>query len=270
VGRSHRLAAVVLAVGLVGACGGEDASTLERADAALSELRSGNLALDFTARAGEGADQTEPVGFRIEGAFDLDAGETYPVLDLTYTRDLGGDQQALTVRSDGDRVVVFSDGHATEATADQAAPLQKADGGGGLTEGLGIAGWIVDPEEDPGPRRDGATTTRVRGTADAADLLADVTTIAIQLTGESEVTPLDDDAADRLQRLVRSSAVEVLVGADDVPRSLTASLVFGASVPDELRAALGRFAGARLDIAMTISEPGANVPSPDLERGPEP
>jgi hypothetical protein len=255
---------MVLAV--LTACTSDAPSTLEQADRALADLRSGQITLTFTATAGADGDTTEPVGFAVEGSYDMEGGSTFPILDLTYTRLLAGDEQALQVRSDGEHLLVTIDGETTEVAAEQAGPLRKSDDrDAGVVEGLGIAGWIDDPEEADGPEIEGRPTRKVTGPADPADLLSDLAALTAQLTGEDAVEPLDEEAAERVRSVLRASEVEVLVDEDDVPRAVHADLDFGAEVPADLAAALGQFAGATISIDLTISNPNEPVAPPDLE-----
>ena len=93
----------------------------------------------------------------------------------------------------------------------------------------------------------------VTGTVDAADLLGDIVRIASQAAAAGDVGPLDGDAAERLADLVRSSAIEVVIGDDDLPRSVDATLDFGADVPEELVDALGPYAAAQLRMLVQLA-----------------
>jgi hypothetical protein len=268
-----RVAGVLAVAGLlVTGCGG-DASTLERADDAMAELERGDVTVGVVARAGgpEGSTTTSgpgavgPVGFTMKGRFDAGAGTDLPVLDLTYTRLLGGNEEVVTVQSDGRRMVVTSGGVPVEVPPDQARRLQL--GGGDRPAGLGelgIGGWITEPTESDGPTVDGVATRRVAGPVDAADLISDLALLADQVSGQERSQPLDDEAKKRVQSRVRSGDVEVLVDSDDLPRRVRATVDFGATVSPELQRALGAYAGAGMEVTLEIRAPGRPVTPPSL------
>lgn len=222
--------------------GGGDDSTMGRAEAAMADVDAGRMTVELTASA---ADVTDPVGFRVEGSFDLDSDGELPVFDFTYTELLAGAQNVATIVSDGDAVTVDVDGEERELSADDAGSLRMGEGEGFAD--LGIASWVDDAEEE----RRGEETV-VTGSVDAADLLSDIARIAAQVNAQGDIAPLEGDAAERLAKLVRSSEIEVVIGADDVPRSVDATLDFGTDVPDELEDALGPYAAAQMRLAVTL------------------
>jgi hypothetical protein len=211
----------------------------------MADVEAGRMDVELTASA---ADVAKPIGFKVEGTFDVSGDGDLPVLDFTYTELLADDENVATVTSDGDQVVVDVDGEQHVLTADDASALRMGDDEGFAD--LGIASWVQDPKEE----KQGDTTV-VTGTVDAADLLSDIARIAAQVNAAGDIAPLDGDAADRLAKLVRSSDIEVVIGADDVPRSVDATLDFGADVPAELEDALGPYAAAKLRLVVSL-EPG--------------
>lgn len=233
--------ALVLAVAVV-ACGSQDETTMSRAEDAMADLEAGSMDVALTASA---ADVAEPIGFEVEGTFDVSGDGELPVFDFTYTELLAGDQNVATITSDGDQVVVDVDGDEHVIAADDAGSLRMGDDDGFAD--LGIASWVEDPKEEQ--RGD---QTVVTGTVDAADLLSDIARIAAQVNAEGDIAPLDDDAAERLAKLVRSSGIEVVIGGDGLPRSVDATLDFGADVPSELEDALGPYAAAQLRLVVKL------------------
>jgi hypothetical protein len=219
----------------------------------------------MTARAGEGEGAAAgPVGFTVAGRFDLATGTSLPVLDVTYTRLLGGDTQVSSLQSDGRRMVVVADGTAAEVPPEEAERLQL--GGDGRPAGLGalgVGGWITEPTESGGPVVDGVATRRIAGPVNAADLMSDLAALASEMSGES-ATALDENAARRVQAHVRSGDVEVLVDENDLPRRVRATVDFGAAVAPELQQALGPYAAANLEVTLEVRAPGAPVPPPSL------
>lgn len=91
-------------------------------------------------------EQTSPVGFRMEGPFSTAQGDL-AVLDLSYTRLLGGAESVTRVVSTGKAAYVVADGKTTEVPADRAGALALGDGAGGVGE-LGIAGWARDEKAE--------------------------------------------------------------------------------------------------------------------------
>jgi hypothetical protein len=254
---------------LVGCGGNGEGGTLDRADEALAGLQQGEMSVSFTAQATAAeSPSTAPVGFTLAGGFDLDAGTALPVLDMTYTRLLGDEREEFTVQSDGTRMVVTTDGVPLQVSPEQAAQLGLAEGErpGGLDD-LGIAGWVTDPQESPGPVVDGVPTRRLAGPVDAGDLMSDLAILARQVSGQGGAAPLDDEAAARLQANVRSGDVEVLVDESDLPRRVRATVDFAPAAGPEVQRALGPYAGARLELMLEVREPGAPVPAPSLPTG---
>lgn len=227
------------AVALLTACGGGDDGPLAEAERHLAEVESGRMVLAMEASTPDG---DGPVGFRVEGPFSFDSPGELAVLELTYTRVLGDDEEATTVVSTGDRAWVVQGEDSIAVPDDQLDPL-RVDGDHSGVPSLGLEDWAVDPEED------GRTVT---AGIDAAAMLEDLQRIAADVDGEQAGDPLDEDAADRLRALVRDGELEVVTAGDGRFESLRAVVDFGAAVPDELRDALGAYAGARLTLTMSL------------------
>jgi hypothetical protein len=235
--------ALIGAVALLAACGGGDDSTLGKAETAMAELDAGTMTVELSATTD---DVQAPVGFRVDGSFSFTEDGELPLLDFDYTQLLAGEEDVATITSDGTTVWVDAGGQVVELTEEQSASLRLGDDEGFAD--LGIASWVEDPEEETS-----GSETVVRGTVDAADLLGDLARIASQVGGSEDVGPLDGDAAERLAGLVRSSDIEVVIGEDDLPRSVDATIDFGAEVPDELTEALGPYAAARLHLVVELA-----------------
>ena len=140
----------------------------------------------------------------MDGPFSFSADNELAVFDLTYTRLLGDAEETNQVRSTGSEAFVTVGGTTYRVPADELGSLRVAnDDDRQVFDGLGIAGWVVDPRvEDVGS--DGPEATRrITGEVDAADLLDDLARITGQLTGDEELAELSGDTADRLQDLVR-------------------------------------------------------------------
>lgn len=243
-----RTAAGVLAVAalLLASCGDGEDEPLAAAEDAMADLRAGHVRLQLSATAGD--DGAGPIGFRVEGPFSFEGDTEIAVVDLTYTRLLGDEELTSQVLSTGDAVYVVTDGDVAEVPAADAGELRLGDGSGGVAD-LGIAGWVRDPQVE---ESDGGGRV-VTGEVAVADLLADLARIGAQL-GDGETTGvLDDEAAQRLQGLARSSSAEVELGDDDLPRAATFVVDFGGEVPEELREALGPYASARLELTLAVA-----------------
>lgn len=240
----RRLALVPLV--LVAACGGDDGSVLADAEEHLAGITQADVALELTAST----PTSGPVGFRLEGPFDFESGGDLPVLDLTYTRLLGDEEQAVRVVSDGESVTVEQDGaDPIEVPDDELDALRLGDGGAAGLEGLDIADWVEDAEET----EDGSTTT-VTGELDAAALLQDLNRIVAEVAGAEGLAQLEGDAAEELASHVRESTIEIVTEGDDHRlRSLDAAVDFGRDVPEGLEDALGPYAAARLHLSLTLS-----------------
>ena len=242
----RRLAALPVVL-LVAACGGgDDGSVLADAEEHLAGLQAATVSLELTAAT----PTSGPVGFRLEGPFDFDSGGDLPVLDLTYTRLLGDDEQAVRIVSDGETVTVEQDGaDPVEVPDDDLDALRLGDGSAAGLEGLDLADWVEDAEE----AEDGSTTT-VTGELDAAALLQDLNRIVAEVAGAEGLGQLDDDAADELASHVQESSIEVVTEGDDHRlRSLDAAVDFGRDVPEGLEDALGPYAAARLQLRLALS-----------------
>jgi hypothetical protein len=235
-----RRALALALVLLVPACGGGgDDGPLADAERHLAEVDSGVMVLSLEASTPDGE---APIGFRVEGPFSFDSPGELAVLELTYTRVLGEEELATTVVSTGDDAWVVQDEDSIAVPEDQLGPL-RVDGDHSGVPSLGLEDWAVDPEEEGGT---------VTAGIDAAAVLEDLRRIAADVDGEEPGDPLDDDAADRLRALVRRGELEVVTTEDGGFRSLRAVIDFGATVPDELRQALGSYAGARLTLTMSL------------------
>jgi hypothetical protein len=236
-----RTAAVCVAVLLAACGGGDDDDPLADAEAAMAGLQAGRIELQLSATAG-GEEPTGPVGFRVEGPFSFEGDGELAVVDLAFTRLLGDEELATQVVSTGDAMYVVTDGEVVELTPEARAELRLGDGEGGVAD-LGIAGWVRDP------RVDGRTVT---GEVDVADFLTDLARIGEGLGGAPAAGGLDDDVAERLDALARSSSVEIELAEDDLPTSIQLDVDFGGEVPDELREALGPYASAHLALTVTL------------------
>lgn len=239
---------LVVAALLLAACGSGEATTLEAAEEAMADLEAGELVLALTASSADGG----PVGFRMEGPYSLAGEGELPVFDMTYTQ-LAGETEVVTqILSTGEDAFVVVDGEATPVVDDALDGLRMGEGEG--FTGLGIAGWVLDPEED---RR--GDDTVVTGRVDAADLLGDLARIVAQSGGGADVAAPEGDDADRLRSLVRSSRAEIVLGDDDLPRTIDLTLDFGADVPDELVDALGPYAAATLELHVELEPIDADL-----------
>ena len=253
--------ALVLAVGVAllgAACGGGSAGekALGDTEAALDEIRSGRLSLRLLASTVDAPDG-QGTGFQVEGPFAV--GRTVgslPVADLRFTRITGSARRTTRFVSTGSAAFVEVDGRTTRLGDQQVAGLRVTDesSGGGL-EGLSLRTWLDDPQVADGPVVDGVATEKVTGTADPIAVLNDLITLSGQFGAGSDVPArLEGDAADRVRRAAGETTAEVVTGADDrLLRRADVSVTL-AVVDPRVREALGDLAGARLRLALEVTE----------------
>ncbi|MEA3055868.1 MAG: hypothetical protein QOD30_1300 [Actinomycetota bacterium] len=188
---------------------------------------------------------SDPVGFSLSGPFAMQ-GDGLPVFDLRYQRLLGPETDESEISSTGSAMFVKTGDQVVEVPPATASHLRLGDDGGGFAD-LGLAGWVDGAHEATSGDR-----TTITGTVDVADLLGDVARVLAQTEGRT-APRLDAKQAAALRRLVRSSAIEVVLEGDDpLPRSVRATVDFGGRVPSELRQALGRYAAASLELTMQL------------------
>ena len=247
--RNRALITAAALVAALGACGDDGGDhPLADAERAMAELKEGRITLELNATAG--ADEpTGPVGFRMEGPYSFTGDGTLPVLDLQYTRLLGQNEQTSRVLSTGEAMYVVADGQTTEVPANATGGLRLGDGDGdGGFADLGIAGWIEQPVTSKA--KDGSRI--VTGEVDVADLLSDLARTGAQAGIGLDAKDLDGDAAERLRRQVQRSEMTVEMGADDLPRTVRATVDFGDDVPSRLSEVLGPYASTRIHLILGI------------------
>ena len=240
--------ALAATLGATGACGASP-SALEQTEQNMAELTAADMDLRLSATAGSGDDESGPVGFRIRGPFSMDDDKELAVFDLTYTQLLGGESTETAVRSTGAAAFVETGGQFYKVGAEDLDSLRISEDRSGGFNDLGIAGWVKDPKTTERGRNEVIT-----GEVNAGDLLSDLARIAGSLGGDGQVSGLDGEQADRLGRLVKKSAIEVVTNKDRELQSLKAELDFGARAPEELRRTLGKYAAAKLEITLAMKE----------------
>jgi hypothetical protein len=240
----------LLAMGLT-ACGwgaqageGEARAVLVRAQQSLDERRSGQIEFSMTASAEEG----EPVGFEVEGEYSFEEGRELAVLDLEYRQILGEESVKTRVVSTGERAWAVNEETTTELDADQRAVLRvdQAETATPVTS-LDLEGWLVD---GTAVAKGGRTT--VEGEIRASAMVEDVQELAAQMAGAAS-GDMDADTAEQIDRAVERSEMTLATEGDEF-RSLKATVEFGASVPPALRRALGRYAGATLELTVRVAD----------------
>jgi hypothetical protein len=253
--RAHALAAMATsAILIAGACGGAKESVLRTAERRTADQQAGELSLELAASSGVDEQRTGPVGFRVEGPFSFDSENELAVVDLTYTQLLGANTEEMRLVSTGSKAYVTAAGETLEVPDNQLAALKLSDDNTGVAE-LGFAGWVDDPVVADGPAVDGDATQRITGTLDVPDMLSDLARIAAQVGGSDDLAPIKGDDATRIQSLVKTSDVEIIVGKDDHRlRSLHVVADFGREVPTELRDALGPYAATHLELTVSLRE----------------
>lgn len=245
----------------VAGCGKEPIDPVDRAERSLRDLQSGVLHLELTATT-EGA---EPVGFSVDGPFSVkgDQGD-HVVAQLRYRQLLGGEVVESTLISTGSDAWLRTPDTLVALDESEMESLRLDDQGGDKPAGLGkldLSGWVVDSTTDDGPTVDGEQTRRIRGELDAGRFIADLATLAADTAGRpSGASPSTERSEDDLEGLVERSGIEILLAkADDAVRRIDARVRFSGDVPDQVRAALGRYAAVELRLVVEIDRPNKPV-----------
>jgi hypothetical protein len=231
-----RVLALIALLALAGAGCGAEKSALADAQEGLGEVKSGVLALKFTAGTGDGGG----VGFSLNGPFDLrgKAGDL-PKADLTYDR-VGVQARPVTFTSDGRTARVGS----VELSGAQLDQLRLTDG----DDADGVAGLhLKDWATGKATRTDG----RVESDVDPVKALNDVFTLAGQF-GDGGVTPIEGKAADRLREAVSEARVVVEQGP---VYTMRLDIRFAPEAGEKLREALGAYAAPWLRLDLRIENP---------------
>ena len=170
--------------------------------------------------------------------------------EFAYTDLLGRESRSTTFVSTGDRAFVVEGGRTTAVPDAAVAHLRgKADAkSAAALGGLRIDEWARSAKVD------GDTVT---AEVDAAKALNDVFGLAASVGAEGGSFPrIEGDDADRLQRAVKASRLEVTTTGERVLRSLRLVLDLAPAEGDQARLAelLGRFGGARLSVAIDLDK----------------
>ena len=262
-----RLVAAVLVLALAAATAGcestEAQSVLEKTDANLDDITSGELRLRMVATAGPGSED-RPVGFELQGPFALATrkGEL-PVARLRLTRLTGRAQEQTTFISTGQRAYVEVDGTAYELPDAQVDQLRAKEGGkvGGL-EALDLVGWARDPVMTEAGQVDGVPAQRLTSEVDVVKALNDVVSFAADVGAgqDTGIRKVEGEDAEHLRRAVRQSHLEVVTGKPDrLLRRLRLDIGLAAPDVQRLEAALGPLAAARLAVEVDVSDPNRKV-----------
>jgi hypothetical protein len=244
--------AVLLALA-VGACG--KPSALEQTQNNMAKLKAATMDLRLAASAGAGDSASGPVGFRLKGPFAFSTEHDLAVFDLDYTQLLGSDARTTEVRSTGEAAFVTAGGKTYRVADHDLGSLRVSKSTKGGFADLGIAGWVKDAKVKSGATVDGARTEVITGNVNVGDLLSDLARTAGPLGGDDQLAALDEGAAERLQHLVRASTITVITGAEDRQlRSLRAVMDFGTTAPRELRNVLGKYADARIEVRLALTD----------------
>ncbi len=228
---------------LLTACGGGGQDTVQKAEAKFVAARSGSVKFQLAAQA-EG---TQPVGFGIEGAYAFEKGKTYPLLDILYSR-FPSPEAPAHILSTGDEVFAGRGDELRAVDQERAAIFEEIQRDGAFLR-FGFSQWLVDPTESV----DGSLRITT-GQVDVVNLLSDLARGAVQFADASDLQSPDPESARRLRRVVKSSEMTVVTDATTGAfRSLQVLVEFEADAAEELRAALGQFAGVRLEVALNFA-----------------
>jgi hypothetical protein len=244
-------ATLVLAALALAGCSGSG-SALEETARNLDDIRSGELAL----KAGVTPDGPgEAFSYELRGRFEFPEGGGVASADLRYqqTRGAATEEARLFVAQGKGWIEVNGDRRPLTGAQLQALVVGPDDQG--FLEDLDIDDWYVRSETRDGP--DG--TLVITGDAHAGRTLEGVMGLGGGL-GESGPMQLDEEAEQRVDRIARSSRLEVVTGSDDhLLRRLQYDLDLGFDVARELRGALRGLDGARLTFELEIRSPNEPV-----------
>lgn len=234
------VALLALALGVAAASCGAEKSALADAQDGLGQVKSGVLAMKFTAGTGDG----EGVGFSLAGPFDLrgKAGDL-PKAELAFER-VGVQARPVTFMSDGQRAEVTAAGKTTPLTGAQLDMLRLT--GGDVSDsvaGLHLKDWATGQATRTGGR--------VETDVDPVKALNDVFTLAGQF-GDGGVDQIEGRAADRLRKAVSEARVVVEQGA---VYTLSLNIRFSPQASAQLRDALGAYAAPWLRLDLRIENP---------------
>lgn len=258
-----RLAVLWLAVLSLAACGGgngEAEDVLAETADNLETIESGDLSMRLVVTP-KGGD-TEAFGFELRGPFSLESPGELPVARIAYTQISGSERGTVTVVSTGRKAYVEVDGQPYELPPEQAAQLRLAgrelDEGEGLGE-LGVDDWIEEPELSDGGSVGDTETDRIDAKLDVATAAQDLVELSRGL-GQGTLGDLSDADNQTIERATRSATLLLLTGQEDrLLRRLEVAVDLGFDVPSELRGALGRLVGARIDFELGIDDPNRVV-----------
>lgn len=263
-----RMAAVAAVMLTLASCGSDATEVVVETADNLEEVRSGLLELRVSAASAPGEDEAAEAGFELIGSFQLPEEGALPVADLRYT-DIGADEPVTQgFISTGDQAFIEVDGQAYELAPEQTQTLvgtSAADGS--LFEGASVDEWLIDPELNEGESLDGAEVDRVSGELDVVMALNDLFGIAQRFGASTGFTTIEGDEAERLERAVQSSHIEIISGAQDrLLRRLLIEVELAVADEVDLADALGPLTGASFTIDMSISDPNQPIevePPPD-------
>jgi len=240
-----RLALLALALTGLAGCGGGASSDLKSTQDHLSRIRAATLDLRLLVTPRLTGD-TQPFGFRLTGPFDLRSGGSMPKLRVAYTQIVGSHRTTATVVSDGRKATVQTAGRTVTLSGVAARQLDVV-GGAFQKDSLDLSAWVRHPHVSSGPNG----TERIAGELDVGQALT-------YFAGLAGSTPpkLTKDNEQRLQDAVRSSRIEIVTGQEDkLLRSVHFTADLGFDVPSDLRAALGKLVGAKLELELKLGNP---------------
>jgi hypothetical protein len=232
------------ALAALAGCGGAS-SDLKTTEDHLSRIRAATLELRVLVTPRVTGD-SQPFGFKLVGPFDLRSGGPMPKLHVDYTQIANGRTATAIVDSGGRKATVRTGGRTVTLSAGEARGLRVV--GGAFQKGsLDLTGWVRHPHVSSGPN--GAE--RIDGDLDVGRALS----YFAGLTGSTS-PPLTKDEQKRLQEAVKSARIEVVTGRKDkLLRSVHFTADLGFEAPPDLRSALGKLVGAKLELELKLGNP---------------
>jgi hypothetical protein len=249
--RVTRWAAATVIILSMSACSRTADDHLHAASDTVDQIRSGVLDMRLSVAAVSAPD--EPVGFAIQGPFDVAGGNLEA--DLTYRQVAGTATAEARFLAVNGRAFVETDGNVYELPVSRDSSLANAPT---MLDDLDFEHWASDPAvEESGP--DGQLTI--------ASPLDEVVTVQalgrllddLDMKDASGLAVLDGLDDETLRRSVERGSMTVRVGPDDLLRGLVVRLHFGIDAASPLADALEGVAGADLVFSVDITAPNRRV-----------
>jgi hypothetical protein len=231
------LALVVVALGLLAGCGGDDTAASSSTDvnqllkdtfSGKKDVKSGKLDLSLSANAGG-----QDIALKVSGPFQSEGSGKLPTLGINASFEGGGQSIQAGVTSTGDKGYVTYGGTAYEVPApvfqqfkagfEQSAKQagDKSNGQSLATLGIDPTKWLTNPKNEGETKVGDTDTIKITGDVDVPKLLDDVNTALqkVRSLGGSQAANLPSQLSEQEKQqaadAIKSLNVEIYTGKDD-------------------------------------------------------